>query len=85
MGSVLINALLVINARIVGYPEGIQIVRSGSVPRSRLMGSDHYYSWMTGKPEVDFPIADNPGVVIATTGLSQVDYSAENGAGKRWV
>jgi hypothetical protein len=49
------------------------------------MGSDHYYSWMTGKPEVDFPIADNPGVVIATTGLSQVDYSAENGAGKRWV
>jgi hypothetical protein len=61
------------------------LIDGGLVLTSRLMGSDHYYSWMTGKPEVDFPIADNPGVVIATTGLSQVDYSAENGAGKRWV
>jgi len=29
-------------------------------------------------------LADNPGVDIATSGLSQVD-GAENGAGKRWV
>jgi len=32
-----------------------------------------------------FRLADNPGVDIATSGLSQVDYGAENGAGKRWV
>jgi len=34
-----------------------------------------------------FPIkaSDNPGVDIATSGLSQVDYGAENRAGKRWV
>ena len=30
-------------------------------------------------------IIDNPGVDNATSGLSQVDYGAENGAGKRWV
>ncbi|MDX6577947.1 MAG: hypothetical protein QOE96_3900 [Blastocatellia bacterium] len=30
-------------------------------------------------------IADNPGVDIATSGLSDVDYGAENGAGNRWV
>ncbi len=28
---------------------------------------------------------NNPGVDNATSGLSQVDYGAENGAGKRWV
>jgi hypothetical protein len=32
-----------------------------------------------------FRFADKPGVDIATSGLSQVDYGAENGAGKRWV
>ena len=32
-----------------------------------------------------FRISDNPGVEIATSGLSQADYGAENGAGKRWV
>jgi hypothetical protein len=32
-----------------------------------------------------FRVADNPGVDIATSGLSPVDYGAENGAGKRWV
>jgi hypothetical protein len=30
-------------------------------------------------------VADNAGVDSATSGLSQVDYGAENGAGKRWV
>jgi hypothetical protein len=34
---------------------------------------------------VGFRVADNPGVDNATSGLSQVDYGAENGAGKRWV
>jgi len=34
---------------------------------------------------VGFRVADNPGVDSATRGLSQVDYGAENGAGKRWV
>jgi hypothetical protein len=34
---------------------------------------------------VGFRVADNPGVASATSGLSQVDYGAENGAGKRWV
>jgi hypothetical protein len=34
---------------------------------------------------VGFRVADNPGVDSATSGLSQVDYGAENGAGKRWV
>lgn len=28
---------------------------------------------------------NGPGVDSATNGLSQVDYGAENGAGKRWV
>ena len=35
--------------------------------------------------KVGFRVADNPGVDSATSGLSQVDYGAENGAGKRWV
>jgi hypothetical protein len=34
---------------------------------------------------VSWRVADNPGVDGATSGLSQVDYGAENGAGKRWV
>jgi len=40
-----------------------------------------YLRW----PTPNFRLADNPGVDIATSGLSQVDYGAENGAGKRWV
>ncbi len=34
---------------------------------------------------VGFRVADNPGVDSATSGLSQVNYGAENGAGKRWA
>ncbi len=34
---------------------------------------------------VGFRVADNSRVDSATSGLSQVDNGAENGAGKRWV
>jgi hypothetical protein len=41
---------------------------------------------VTDLPDLDnFRFADNSGVDRATSGLSQVDYGAENAAGKRWV
>ena len=39
----------------------------------------------TARSNGNFRFANNAGVDIAMTGLSQVDYGAENGAGKRWV
>jgi hypothetical protein len=48
----------------------------GAVSGDRKQPTYAFVSWRA---------PDNPGVDIATSGLSQVDYGAENGAGKRWV
>lgn len=53
--------------------------------RSELVRRVAYAAQTIAISRVSFRVADNPGVDSATSGSSQVDYGAENGAGKRWV